>query len=232
VLTSSAAAASPLRYRDLRAAYASSCHRPTSSAARATSEVIHLAVSRAFPGGHHDHAVVGPILHVEEAGERRGELGSVRHGCPEEIGRLAMVVTSVAVTQADATGGIGGGATGEYGEPCGNIVNSSRDRSSRTTEATSRSARAVARRVRASCLLHAVVRKVSGTQLVDVLRPPCGLNRGGSHRSGQDGGHGVDDVLRSPWSSFTGERWVHQQHVHVAVDVAVTTGRRTEGTGV
>ena len=121
VLTSSAAAASPLRYRDLRAAYASSCHRPTSSAARATSEVIHLAVSRAFPGGHHDHAVVGPILHVEEAGERRGELGSVRHGCPEEIGRLAMVVTSVAVTQADATGGIGGGATGEYGEPCGHI---------------------------------------------------------------------------------------------------------------
>jgi hypothetical protein len=32
-----------------------------------------------------------------------------------------MVVTSVAATQADATDGIGGGDTGEYGEPCGNI---------------------------------------------------------------------------------------------------------------
>jgi hypothetical protein len=64
---------------------------------------------------------VGLILHVEEASERRGELGSVRHGCLEEIGRLTMVVTSVAATQADATDGIGGGDTGEYGEPCGNI---------------------------------------------------------------------------------------------------------------
>ena len=29
-----------------------------------------------------------------------------------------------------------------------------------------------------------------------------------------------------------GNRWVHQEHVHVTVGVTVTTGRRTEGTGI
>ena len=70
------------------------------------------------------------------------------------------------------------------------------------------------------------------TQLVDVLRPPCGLSGGGRHWSCHEGGHGVDHIRLSRWFGFAGEQWVHQEHVHVTVGVTVTTCRRTEGTGI
>ena len=56
------------------------------------------------------------VLHVEQAAERRGQLGAVRNGRLQEIGGTAVVVATVPVPKPGAADGVTGCDSGQYGE--------------------------------------------------------------------------------------------------------------------